>query len=82
MSDWDLSYLKKINKKIAFKKTSGDVKLRGRIIFLEKDTVMIDDEEKTIFTPDEWEKFVKTNFSENVYITKKILNAKIVDFKQ
>ena len=81
MNDWDLSYLKEINKKIAFKKTSGDIKLRGLIMFLPKDTVMIDDKNKTIFTPDEWEKFVKSRFSNNVYNVKKTFNAKIVDFK-
>ena len=81
MIDWDESYLKEINKKIAFKKTSGDVKLRGIIMYLPRDTVMVDDENKTIFTPDEWKKFVESGFSEKIYLMKKTFNAKIVAIK-
>ncbi len=79
MTAWTVDYLKQIDKKIGIKTKDGNIKIDGISIFVPKDSVMIDDKNKTIFTPEEWKIFKEADFMSQIYFVKSVFKGKIID---
>jgi len=76
---WLIDYNKQLEKRIGIKTRDGNIKINGRSLFVSKDSVMIDDSEKTIFTPKEWEIWKNTGFDKMIYEAKMIFRGEIID---
>lgn len=78
---WQISHNKKLNCNIAVKMIDGYITLNGKRIFVKSGSVMVDDENKSLFTPLEWDRFKACDYDLQLYKIKKIFNGNIVDLK-
>lgn len=91
MTIWEIQQNPKFPHRYAVKKHSGTITNRaGELVYLPAGTVMIDDRlpsekavfpfeiDGTIFTPEEWEFFVKSGFDINIYNSKRIFDCDII----
>lgn len=86
MTNWQITQNPNFPHRYAVKKYSGYITTpSGKKIYLEANTVMIDDKENretgTLFTPSEWKEFEDSGFDMQLYFMKKIFDVDILKNK-